>query len=208
MSRLITASLIGSIKWYKTCYPTQKQKAALDLRNQLGRVKTPLSPALDLGIRFEDAIIKATALKPEEVTGSEHFKWVVEEVRGGEFQRKTSVMLAIDGFDYCLYGKIDAFFPEIIKDIKSTSNYKGVENYTTSFQHKLYCYNEKVRYFRYLVGEFDKDQKLIGHHAIDIDLPDPIALEAEIVKTIKEAIAFLSSNTELFTLYTTKFSLY
>ena len=208
MSRLITPSLIGSISWLKTCPPSWKAKAALDLKNQLGRIKTPMSPALELGIRFEDAVVKATALKPEEVTGSDHFKWVVEEGRGGQFQRKTSVMLDIDGFVYCLYGKIDAWFPDIIKDFKSTSNYKGPDNYLKSFQHKMYLYNENMTKFRYVIAEFDKDQKIIGHYAVDAELNDRLALEAEIVSTIKEAIAFLSSNTELFTLYTTKFSLY
>lgn len=133
MSRLVTASLIGSINWYKNCYPTQKQKAAKDLRNMLARIATPASPALLLGIKFENAVCKATALKPEEVAGNDHFKWIVEETRGGQFQRKTTSMLNIDGYDYCLYGKIDAWFPDIIKDIKTTSNYKGEDSYKKSF---------------------------------------------------------------------------
>ena len=206
MSRLITPSLIGSISWFKSCPLSWKAKAALDLKNQLARIRTPPSVACDLGIRFENAVVKATALKPDEVKGSEHFKWVVEEGRGGQFQRKTSVMLDIDGFEYCLYGKIDAWFPDIIKDFKTTSNYKGADNYLKSFQHKMYLYNEKMTKFRYVVAVFNDDQKIIDHHAVDVELNNRLALEQEIVSTIKEAVAFISSNTELFTLYTTVFS--
>jgi len=206
MSRLITPSLIGSVKWLHTCPPSWKAKAAKDLKNQLARVWSEPNAACTLGIKFEDAVVKATLLKPEEVTGSEHFKWVVEETRGGEFQRKTVVNLNIDGHDYCLYGKIDAWFPEIIKDIKTTSNWKGNDHYLGSFQHKMYCYNEDIRYFRYIVAEFDEAQHIIDHHAVDADLPDRLFLEAEIVDEIKEAIKFISSSTELFELYTTKFS--
>ena len=206
MSRLITPTLIGSISWLRSCYPSQKPKAALDLKNLLARKYGPMSPALELGIKFENAVVKATSLEPADVKGSEHFKWIVKEVRGGEFQRKTSVMLTIDDAEYCLYGKEDAWFPDIIKDIKTTSNYKGEYSYMKSFQHKMYMYNENISKFRYVIAEFDGDQKIIDHHSVDIEIVDRSALEAEIISTIKEAVAFLKQNTELFTLYTTVFS--
>jgi len=208
MSRLVTASLISSISWYKNCYPTQKAKAARDLRNMLGRIATPPTPALLLGIKFENAVVKATAKKPEEIEGNDHFKWIVDETRGGEFQRKTTSMLNIDGQDYCLYGKIDAWFPDVIKDIKTTSNYKGEDSYKKSFQHKIYLYNENMQKFRYVVGVFDDFQRIVDHHAVDVELTDRLALEQDIVNTIKEAVAFLKSNTDLYNLYVTTYSKY
>ena len=96
--------------------------------------------------------------------------------------------------------------PTIIKDIKTTSSYKGPEKYTESVQHKLYCYNERISCFRYLVAEFDANEQLIAHHAIDIDLPKHDELEKEVISTIKEVISFLSQHTELFALYTNVFS--
>lgn len=207
MSRLITPSLIGSISWLKTCPPSWKAKAAKDLKNQLARIWSEPAPgsALDLGIKFEAAVVKACALTTEDVKGNEHFKWIVEETRGGEFQRRTALDINIDGQDYCLYGKIDAYFPNIIKDIKTTSNWKGADHYLCSFQHKMYCYNENMRNFRYIVAEFDDAQHIVDHHAVDVDLEDRLSLEAEIVSKVKEAISFLSASTELFNLYTTTF---
>jgi hypothetical protein len=205
MSRLITPSLISSISWFKNCPPTWKGKAIVDLKNQLGRVYSEPTPALTLGIKFEDAVVKATSKPADEVQGSEHFKWIVDEVRGGEFQRRTAIDLNIDGQDYCLYGKIDAYFPTIIKDIKTTSNWKGPQGYLDSFQHRMYCFNEQVECFRYLVATFDEQQHITGHYSVDVDLPDRLSLEAEIVHAVKEAITFLSASTELFNLYITRF---
>lgn len=205
MNRLITPSLIGSISWLKTCPTSWKTKAVKDLKNQLARVWSTPSEACLLGIKFEDAVVNATINAPDKVKGSDHFKWIVEEIRNGEFQRRTTANINIDGQDYCLYGRIDAYFPEIIKDIKTTSNYKGAEHYLSSFQHKMYCYNENIRYFRYVIAEFDSSQTIIAHHAIDVDLPNRLSLEAEIVDKIKEAMAFLTASTEFLDLYTTTF---
>ncbi len=202
MSRLITPSLISSVNWLQTCPASWKAKAVKDLKNQLARVYSELSPAQELGIKFEDAVMKATKL--DEPKGSEHFKWMVAEVKGGDFQRPTITELSIDGHDYCLYGRIDAYFRDIIKDIKTTSNWKGNDYYLNSYQHRIYCYNEKIPFFRYCIAIFDSSQNIIDHHAVDVEL-DLISLEADIVNKIKEVIAFLSVNTELFDLYISTF---
>lgn len=207
MSHLITPSLIGAISWVNNCPYSWREKATLDLRSQLVRdYSEPMGPALKLGLQFEESVYTYAAM--EESKGSDHFKWFINECKGGQFQRKTKQFITIDDQEYCLYGKIDAWWPNIIKDIKTTSNYHGEKSYLASFQHKMYCYNEKISHFRYIVGEFDADQNLIDHHAIDYTVQDPITLQDEIVQAVKEAIAYLKGRTNLWTLYTTKFSAY
>jgi len=155
------------------------------------------------GMSFEDAVCAATKQEPK---GTEHFRAIVEECRGGEFQRVTKTFLTIDGQEYCLYGKIDVYFPTILKDIKTTGNYKGADHYTDTFQHVLYCFNEQVPDFRYLVAEFDGEtDKLVNHHFVDAKL-DLSMLEEEVVSTVRSFIGFLMAHRELFELYTTTFS--
>ena len=55
---------------------------------------------------------------------------------------------------------------------------------------------------------FDENQRITDHHAVDVELNDMLALEQDIVNTIKEAVAFLSTNADLFSLYTTTYSKY
>lgn len=207
MSRLITPSLMGSINWYLNCPPSWREKAFKDLKNQLGReYSEPMSPALQLGIKFEDAVYACAQLERD--AGSDHFKWFVAQCKGGIFQKRTRQYITIDGQQYCLFGKMDAWFPSVIKDIKTTSNYKGPEHYLASFQHKMYCYNEQITDFVYLIAEFDDTQQLIAHHSITYKAPSHDKLEKEIVDTIEEATEFLKGYPELMTLYTTKFSKY
>lgn len=207
MSRLITASLVGSIDWYLHCPVSWKEKAMTDLQNQLARVYADQMPtAIELGIKFENTVYEHA--NNENITGSDHYKWFISECKGGEFQRKTKCYLTIDGYEYCLYGKIDVWYPDIIKDIKTTSNYKGPQHYLDSIQHKIYCYSEKIKKFRYIVGEFDENQHLIGHHSIDWTTPDWDDLKIDLVRRIKGVISFLEMDDALFNLYTTKFSMY
>jgi hypothetical protein len=204
VSRLITPSLLGAIDWYLDSPRSWKEKAYKDLTNQLGRVydNTP-KPAMELGIKFEDTVYAYAGVKGK---GSTHFQWFVDECAGGVFQRKTKSIIKIDDIEYCLYGKMDVWFPDIIKDIKTTSNYKGKSHYLKTFQHKMYCFNEKIDKFRYLVAIFDDRQKIVDKDAIDYVVEDPIALEADVINRVKEAVNFLSADEELFKLFTTKFS--
>jgi len=207
-SRLVTASLLGSIDWLKHCPDSWKSKAVHDLRATLARdYSAPPGPALLLGTKFEDAVY-ACAGNTKPFESSEDFKWFVEQCRGGQFQRKTKSYMTIDGEQYCIYGKIDVFFPDHIKDIKTTSDYKGEKKYLSTAQHKLYCLNEHVSKFTYLVGEFNASEKLISRHAVEYEVKSWDDLQAEVEDTIHEAIDFLSRNGELMELYLTKFSLY
>jgi len=166
----------------------------------------PPGPALLLGTKFEAAVYKEC--EEQTLKGSDHFKVFVKKCKGGNFQKKTKKVIELNGFDYCLYGKLDVDFPNKIIDIKTTSNYKGKQHYLSTFQHKLYCYCEQKSLFEYLVAEFDANEKLIDHHIVNYEVDDFKALETEVIERIKEAVAFLSNNHELFELYTSKFSQY
>jgi hypothetical protein len=130
----------------------------------------------------------------------------VKECEGGQFQRKTKKIVEIEGVEYCLYGKIDVWFPSVLKDIKTTSNYKGPKHYLDSFQHLMYCYTEKVYSFEYIVAVFNEEEKLITTHKVSYTCDDVGALEQEITNRVKEAVEFLKEDEDLWKLYTSKFS--
>lgn len=90
MSRLITASLVGSIDWLTSCPPSWKPKAEEDLKNQLSRiwVEPPADSPLRLGQDFEKMVYAHADRKLVTHEGSEHFQWFVEQCRGGVFQKK------------------------------------------------------------------------------------------------------------------------
>lgn len=222
-SRLITPSLLSAIAWCQTApqshidkdptKPTWREQAYVDLDNLLNRVwdNSP-KPYLDRGIKFENAVYKE-AMNPTG-RGSDHFKWFVEECKGGQFQYKSKKYVTIDGHVYCIYGKLDVRFPHIIKDIKTTSKWKGDANYLDTWQHRLYCFTEGIDAFRYNVAVFnDPDEgplsnEIVDHHAVDYVVEDRAQLEESIITKIKEVVQFLQLDEQWFTAYTTKFSLY
>jgi len=209
MSRLITASLIGAIDWLNKCPPSWKVGALEDLTNQLGRIYGPVMPGpMKRGIELETAVYAHA--EHQSNSGSIHFQWLVFECRGGVFQKKTKRFIELDGYEYCLYGKMDAWFPDVIKDVKTTGRYGGRQKYLDSFQHKLYCYLEQIGKFKYIIGEFDGDHpsKLIAHHEIEYEVQDWEELREEVLNRVKTAIEFLKGNKKLFDLYTTTFSRY
>lgn len=211
MSRLITQSLVGSVDWYTNCPPDWREKARADLVNQLSRASFEGEPptVIRRGYLFEDAV--RDHVIRESVKASEHFLWFLEQCRGAVFQKKVKRYVEIDGVEYCLYGRIDAWFVNVIKDIKTTGRYGGRDKYLNSFQHKLYCYIERIPSFVYLIAEFDGPQSMgpvIAHYAVDYQAPPLEELEREVITKVKEVVDFLKSDEELYTLYTTSFSRY
>jgi hypothetical protein len=216
MSLLITPSLISAIDWVNNCPPSWREKADKDLLNQLGRVwEEGPHYALDLGKKFEDMVYLYADREPVD-KGSEHFKWFVEKCKHGRFQKKTRKIIKCGDYEFCLYGKMDAWWPNIIRDIKTTSNWKGPQKYLDSFQHKMYCFNERIADFEYLVAEFkelsEEDQKegkiapIIAHHCVTYHVDDFDALDKEVYERVMGAHAFLFGNKELYELYTHKFT--
>jgi hypothetical protein len=221
LSRLITPSIVGAVEWARTAPnsdnhngSTWKVQARVDLENQLGRVPWSEAdsnkPSLVLGKKFEETLY-AEACKEQVDGGSDHFRWFLSKVKGGTFQKVSKRFIEVDGVEYCLYGKLDVWFPEIIYDVKTTRRFKGIRAYLDSFQHVMYCYNENIMDFAYLVAEFeDKDEmpKILDHHEVKFHAEGRDALRDKVVETIRSFAAYINADEKLQTLYTTKFSRY
>jgi hypothetical protein len=209
-SRLITTSLIDKIEWFKKCPPTWKERAYQDLQNQLKRDYPPSNDIQQRGFDLENAVqVVALANNVDGVKASDYFKQLAGECLGAEFQKKVKRYVKIDDVEYCLYGRIDAWFPDIIKDIKSTGNYKGESYYLSTFQHRLYCFITRIPKFRYLVAEFVEEQKQIADlHIVDWTMKDPKQVEDEIKDKINQVMMFLQQQQDLWKAYNETFCLY
>lgn len=209
MGKLITASLISSIEFTKTAPPSWAEKAYKDLWNQLARVPWKEVPDyVQRGFDFEDKVQKiVTNGVTETVKCSDTFREICRECVGGKFQVTTKSNMKIDDIVYTLYGKIDNKQPDCILDIKTTGKFKETK-YTESIQHMIYCHNEKMKYFKYLVALFNEQGKLYDHVVVPVTIDDFQELEVALRERIREALQFLKEDNELWELYMTKFNKY
>jgi hypothetical protein len=209
MSRLITASLHGQIKWFQTCPESWKGRAFTSLTKSLAREWSEPNAAGQRGIDFENEIYRL--LRVKRTGGSKKFQEILKHVEGAQFQKKVKTFMMIDDVEYCLYCKLDAWFPDMIIDIKTTGSWDGYseQKYLGSFQHKLYCYVAKVPDFEYLIAIFDgdeseiKDVKRLPYHVDSFD-----ELELEVRDQVKWIVNFLKDHPDLEQLYNDKFCLY
>ncbi len=209
MSKLITTSLISSIQWLNNAPPSWQESAYTQLKNSLSR--KPWEPSLEIqrGIDFENKVYSCLRRELYSV-GSKDFQWFVNESKGGQIQRKTKSFITIDKIEYCLYGKLDLWYKDIIKDIKTTGNYKE-SKYLESSQHIIYCHNEKISQFEYLVAVFQKgdteNKKIQEKHKIKITV-DLDKTEELILGYIKLVNDTLKTYEELKPLYDNVFNRY
>lgn len=210
-SRLITPSLVGAISWLNVSPESWKARALNDLRNQLSRTYSDEMPdAIKRGIEFENAVYACARAGKTDI-GTANFQWFVKQCVGAEFQRKAKAMRMWGGEEYCLYGKLDAFKPGLIIDLKTTGEWKGAHKYLSTFQHKMYCYIKHVAEFHYLVAvmaSVEGKPYITETHLVEYWVEDWGALEKEVEETVMDTMAFLSARPELFELYRTKFCLY
>lgn len=216
MARLITSSLVDSISWYRNAPQSKNKKTGVSwkdeakqqLVNALSRVYPPRTPEQARGMQFEDAVYNSARINTPN-GGSEHFKWFVNQVHGGEFQKVFKKIVPIDGNDYCLYAKLDAWLPmtRIIKDLKATGNYKGSEKYLNSFQHEFYCYLADCDYFYYLIAVFENgNNQVADRHIIEYKRKSREILTDIVMATVRGTIAFLESDEQLKDLWLHKFT--
>lgn len=196
---LITSSLLDSFKFVKECPPTWKDKAKQSFISQIRR-EPFTSPQAERGIKFENVVYKtctsATEVNKNIMIGSKHFQTIANECLGGAFQKVFKKEIEIFNNTVLLYCKLDVWFPDIIKDIKTTENFKRYK-YAESWQPKLYTYVADVRKFQFLVAEFEKEspKNIINTHMdIVYYLIDKKAVELEIVEGIKELFKYLHDN--------------
>lgn len=197
---LVTASLLDSYSFAISAPPSWKSRALAGFIQQIRREKGDYPSWVTAGIDFEDAVYKVcnrskTFLKAMEVDSSKEFKKVVQACYGGEFQKKLSKRLTIDGNKCYFFGKLDVDFKEMTKDIKTCIKWSGKSKYLKKIQHKLYLWmNDKFK-FEYVVvhwKDHEKEPNVIRRvHTIEYTNPGHTILENDIVQLTRSMLQFI-----------------
>ena len=207
-NKLITPTLMNAFEWMITCPDSWRDKAKRDLLRTLRReYADEPNVAFERGNRFESTLFRASYRPAEGLGGTRHFKLAVELVRGARFQVKSKSFITVGDVEYCIYGKIDALKRDVILDVKTTKEFRGESRYLNSMQHKMYCYNENIMSFVYVVAEFrgEEGDELRAVHEVNYYAEDRESLKAQIIGKIQEWEAYLEDNTEFKEAYNTKF---
>ena len=220
MSRLITPSLISSVDFCRTCPPNWKESAYKGLQNTLGRIKEEPSTAIKKGIFYENVIYDILLGKLDIKNRSQEMDKVLRLCQGGDFQHKSKQYVFIDGEEYCLYGKLDVYFPPSEKypkghiiDLKTTKKFSK-SKYLSTWQHIIYCLNTGIPTFDYLVclwnyPDDEKDYTLKSVNIVPYEmLGDIDTVKEALCNKIREVIAFLQKDDILWELYTKTYSKY
>ena len=219
-SCLITSSLLGSVKWFLTApdviikpekggdgITTWKEKAEKDLKNLLSRKRDEFPIEAQQGVKFEKKVYQlANNLSKIPDNYSEHFKTVCKEVHGFEFFKKGGVNLEVNGNNCYLYGKYDAYSPFMIKDIKTTKEYKE-NKYLNTAQHLIYCYISKIDDFEYIIAEWEEFPKIRNVYKEVFHVEDKEKLEKNVIEIVSNCLNVLKDY-QLWDLYKEKFCLY
>jgi len=214
MALLITPTLLDAYDWFCKAPQSWKKRAFDDFTNKLNRTKWDPTPAIKRGIDFEKKVYANCNRDLETFKSSEIFKEVCKECKDGDFQKVLKKIIVIDGKEYLLYGKTDAWFSNIIKDIKTTKNYKGKSKYLNGWQHIIYCYVSNIPEFSYLVVEWsdevEKDDKLVPGELFKISytMGNREENKEKIEEKIKEVIEFIEGDDELSHAYYKIFNMY
>ena len=165
---------------------TWKQKANRELLSLLCRTPFESNEAAERGILFENQVYGAASMPEDEVTGSDHFKEVVNTVRGAKFQTFHTKDMELNDCIIRWYGILDAEFKNKIIDIKTTAKLK-VEKYKTSPQADIYKWLTNKDQFTYVIAEWDKFPKI--NRIMHIDSPSMFSSLCNVLK--QEAIEFI-----------------
>ena len=142
------------------------------LFEKINKIKTEQSDAQLKGVEFEMAInskLKGLSLLREDdlyKTGDFAFKVDLIDKIAERLQSATSMQKYMEVIIHThvgnikLYGIVDYDFPEMITDLKTTSNYK-CNKYEDNTQHPIYSLIRKLnakplKAFKYLVTDFEK----------------------------------------------------
>lgn len=210
MALLMTPTLWDSIDWLNKCPDSWKQRAYDSLSNTLNRIWKP-NEAIKRGISFEKQICHGTnpinEIAPEL---REKFMTAYDMIHaiGHVFQKKVKKIIDYDGKEFCLYGKLDVFFPDLIIDIKTTSNYRGKSSYLAKWQHKVYTWLTRIKDFLYIVFEFDEHGNMVDIHFIEYHIDDFGPIGTEILENLDKVVTFLRKDKALSKAYMKKFNLY
>jgi hypothetical protein len=212
---LVTQDLISSVDWALKAPNTQvkeaeegltwRKKALIDLENKLNRVKGDFPIAAQRGVDFENKVYSFIS-KGKLNVGSGNFQKVLQRLKNHTFQEKIKITEKISNYECFLYGKIDAYKPGDMIDIKTTQEYKK-EKYLNSIQHKLYCYGKKETRFTYIVVEWLDYPVIKNVHRVEINIDDLDLLRLEVHCKILETFETLK-DLDLWEAYREKYCLY
>ena len=147
---LITASLLSSWLWY---LQDESDDALKNWLTVLNREQTPDNPAMKSGRAFENRVrLEADkwystsdkdALDMLQTTDdiddgyNECVKEVASIVQGGAWQASSSMIVNIDGVEFCLYGRRDVLKGAWVYDLKFTHTFE-IGKYLDSPQTEMY----------------------------------------------------------------------
>jgi len=214
MSYLITPTLLDAYDWFNKAPQSWKKKAWEDLVRKLNRTSWTPTAAIKRGMAFEKKVYENCNRDLDSFSSTEIFKDVCREIKGGDFQKKLKKIIVVNDKEYLLYGKTDAWFPNVIKDIKTTKEYKGKSKYLSGWQHILYSYMSGIKDFKYIVVEWDDlekdDTKLLPGelYIIEYKMSSREENKKLIEDKIKDFMGFINGDTELSEAYYNKFNLY
>lgn len=189
---LITPTILDSFEFAKNAPASWKARATNDFVAKLRREKREMPAWVKKGSAFEDTVYRVCRSGKTD-QGSENFQKVVSKCMGGQFQKKMSKYIEVEGIEVCLFGYLDVYFPKKITDIKTTLEWKGDYKYLKGWQHKMYTVMAEVEDFTYLVVEWqsefsDKIQKV---YEVNYTLKSKDAMMDEIVAGISDFFAYL-----------------
>ena len=210
MALLMTPTLWNSIDWLNKCPVSWKARAYQSLSDMLNRKWTG-SPAIERGMAFEKKICSGeNPIEDIAPDLQEKFTKVYDMIHadGHEFQHKSKKIVEVDGKEFCLYGRLDVYFPNLIEDIKTTGNYRGKKSYLDTWQHKMYCYIEHIADFKYLVFELNDASMLKDIHIVEYWVDSFSLLEEEVLAKLKSVLDFIRTDKKLVLAYLKKFNQY
>lgn len=157
---LITQSLISSWNYIYECHEGYEEEAYQSFLHTLRREKTEPSEAMLNGLAFEKEVYKEAHRENREP----HPKWengirhIANIIMNAPNQVKVSKELLVDGYDFLVYGILDALKAGIIYDVKFLNKgFGSVElagKYLNSPQHPAYLFMvPEANEFTYLLSD-------------------------------------------------------
>lgn len=179
MRYLITQSLLSSWLYTFNCAEGYEDEAMQSFKESLLRIKGETTQAMQNGIDFEDSVYSVACNVPCDQYAAQWdngIKKVAEVIDGSVSQVKCYKEFSVAGYDFLLYGIIDAIKAGHIYDIKFMNKSMGSTDvygkYFDSPQHSAYLFaTPEADDFTYLLS--DGDELYTERYTKEITRPFP-----------------------------------
>lgn len=226
---MVTSSLLDAIDFHvdMSPYSTWKEKSLTSLQKMLARdSKFEVTPFTERGKAFEDSVCSLSRVKEDtfyalcsrfcscDAHKLEPFYYALQ---GATFQKVVKGTINVEGQKIFLYGREDAWKPEKIVDIKTTSSWKtgafsSEKSYQKRSQHQIYCTLDAIQDFEYLVAEFidlgttEPNWSVVDVHVIPIHIDSLEKEKEKLNKRIVKALDFIAQDAKMWSDYCTVFT--